>query len=122
MLPAVVLTQHWVLASRTIGLYTPCHVQCTLWATLLGRGLQFVQCRRTRLKSAKVLHCVWTMKSPNTSLQAIDLKPSCSGQAQFNRLGIGHGYESTEPECILTVFRVPSVIHQLSDTGLARSI
>ena len=37
------------------------------------------------------------MESPNISLQVIDLNPSCSGQARFNRLGTGQGYESTKP-------------------------
>ena len=41
------------------------------------------------------------------------LCPSCSGQAQSNRPGTGHGYENTEPECTLTVFRVPFVIRPL---------
>ena len=43
------------------------------------------------------------MESHNTYLQAIDLKKSCSGQAQFNRPAIGNGYKSTKPECIHTI-------------------
>ena len=39
--------------------------------------------------------------------------PSFLGQAYSNRPGTGHGYESMESECILTVFRVPSVIFQM---------
>ena len=57
-------------------------------------------------KGARNLIVHERMKSPNTSLQAIDLNPSCSKQAYFNRLGVGHEYESTEPGCILTVFRI----------------
>ena len=37
------------------------------------------------------------MESPRTSLQAIDLNPSCLKQAHSNRPGIGHGFENTEP-------------------------
>ena len=43
------------------------------------------------------------IESTNTSLQAIGLNPSCSGQAYFNRPDMGHGYKSTEPGCISTV-------------------
>ena len=46
---------------------------------------------------------------PNTTLPVIDLNPSCSGQANCNRPGIGHWYKSTKPGCILTILRVPSM-------------
>ena len=39
------------------------------------------------------------IESPNTSPQAIELNPSCSEQAHFNRLDTGHGCESMEPGC-----------------------
>ena len=58
----------------------------------------------------------------NTSLQAIDLNPSCLEQAYFNRPGTGDGYESTEPGCISTVLCVPSTIRPLGNTRLACSI
>ena len=50
------------------------------------------------------------MESPNTSPQAIEFNPSCSGQAHSSRPGTGHGYENTEPGCVFTVLRVPSKI------------
>ena len=62
------------------------------------------------------------IKSFNTSRQAIYFNPSYSGQAHFNRLGIRHGYESTKPGFILTVFRVPSLIRPLDDIRLMRNI
>ena len=52
------------------------------------------------------------MELPNTSSQAIEPNPSCSGQAQSNRPGTGYGYESTDPGCTLTVFRVPSILQR----------
>ena len=62
------------------------------------------------------------MELSNTNLQIIDLNPSSSKQAHSNTLGVGHAYKSTEPGCILTVLRVPSVIRPLSDIKLAHSI
>ena len=47
------------------------------------------------------------MELPNTSPQAIELNPSCSGQAHFNRPGTGPEYENTEPGRSFAVFRVP---------------
>ena len=35
----------------------------------------------------------------NTSLQAIELNPSCLGQAHSNRPRTGHEYENMEPGC-----------------------
>ena len=86
---------------------TPFHVHCRLWGTLLKRGLLFVQWRRTRYQVKEqnaIVH--GRMESANTSLQTLDLNRSCSKQAHSNRLGISHGYESTEPECILRVYYV----------------
>ena len=40
------------------------------------------------------------IKSSNTSLQSIELNPSCSRQAHFNRSGAGYGYESKELGCM----------------------
>ena len=78
---------------------------------MLGRGLRFVQWRRIRnpIKPQEPA-CAWTHAIANISPQAIALNLSCSGQAHFRRPSIGYGYESTEPECILTVLRVPSMI------------
>ena len=79
-----------------------------------GRGLRLVQERRTRnsmKKQTPFLH--EQIESPNTSLQEIELNPSCSGQAHFNRPGTGHGYESTRPEGIVTVLCAPSIINSL---------
>ena len=53
------------------------------------------------------------MESPNTSLQAIALDPSCSLQAQSNGLRTGYGYENMEPKCILAVLCISSIIHPL---------
>ena len=50
------------------------------------------------------------MESPNTSPQAVELKPSCSGQAHANRPGTGLGHKSTEPGSTFTVLRFPFVI------------
>ena len=52
------------------------------------------------------------MEFPNTSFRAIELDPSCSGQAHFSRLGTGPRYGNTEPACILAVIRVTSIILQ----------
>ena len=53
------------------------------------------------------------MESLNTSPQAIELNPSCSGQAHSNRPGTGHVYESMGPGCILIVLHIPSIIRPL---------
>ena len=53
------------------------------------------------------------MKPPNTSLQVIELDPSCSVQAHSNRSGTGSEYESMEPGCILAVFHILSIIRSL---------
>ena len=50
------------------------------------------------------------MELPNTSPQAIELNPSCSGQAHFNRPDTGPGYKNTEPRFILAILRVPSIV------------
>ena len=50
------------------------------------------------------------MESPNTSPQTIEVNPSCSGQAHFNRPGTGPGYKNTEPRFILAILRVPSIV------------
>ena len=123
MLGAMVLSQHRVSSSRTIRPCTPCHTQCRLWGMLLRRGQRFVLWRRIR-NSVKDRDPIGhgRMESPNTSLQTIDLNPSCSKQPHSNRLGTGDGYESMELGCILTVLRVPSLIRALGDTRLARSI
>ena len=54
--------------------------------------------------------CAWTNEIANTSQQAIELNPSCLGQAHSNSSGTGPGYENTEPGCILTILRVPSIV------------
>ena len=54
------------------------------------------------------------MELPNTSSQAIELDPSCSGQAHSNRLaGTAAGYENKEPGCILAVLHVSSIVRPL---------
>ena len=50
------------------------------------------------------------MESPNTSPQAVELKPGCSRQAHLNRPDTGPGHKSTEPGSIFTVLRFPFVI------------
>ena len=50
------------------------------------------------------------MKTLNTSPKAIEFNPSCSVQAQFNKLGTGYGNENREPGCNLTVLTVPFII------------
>ena len=67
------------------------------------------------------LHCAWTMESPKTCLQAIDLIPSYSEQTHSNRLNIGQGYEGTKLVCILTLIRVPSMIRPMGGTRLMPS-
>ena len=49
----------------------------------------------------------------NTSYQAIKLNQTCLGQAQFNKPGTGHEYESTEPGCAARALGFPSVISSL---------
>ena len=49
------------------------------------------------------------MESPNTSPQAVELNPSCLGQAHSNRLGTSPGYKKTEPGCKLTILHVPFI-------------
>ena len=53
------------------------------------------------------------IEPPNTILQAIELNSSCSGQVHSSKPGTGHGYESTEPKCILAVLHAPSIIFPL---------
>ena len=55
------------------------------------------------------------MESPNTSLQAIELNPSCLGQVYSNRPSTGPGYEHTKPGCILTMLRIPSIVCPLKN-------
>ena len=86
--------------------------------TLLERNLRFVQERRTcnSVKERAYTFVREQMELANTNPLVIELDPSCSGQAHsdyYNRPGIGHGYESTEPRCILTVFRVPFTIRSM---------
>ena len=50
------------------------------------------------------------MESPNTSSQAVELYPSCSGQAHSNGPSTGPGHKNTEPGSILTVLRIPFMI------------
>ena len=85
-----------------------------VWGMLLEHGLRFVQvCHiyNSVKEQDPLVH--GQMESPNTSLQAIELYPSCSGQAQSKTPGTGYGYKSMEPGCTLTVLRVPPVIHPL---------
>ena len=103
--------------------FMPCPILLSLWDPLLKRGLRFVRWRRTRnpvKEQDPIVH--GQMELPNTNLQAIDLNPNCSKQVHFNRLGIGHGYESTVLGCILTILHVSSVIRPLGDTRLACNV
>ena len=50
------------------------------------------------------------MKLPKTNSKAIELNPSCSGQAHPNRTVTSHGFENTGLRCILAVLRVPFII------------
>ena len=89
------------------------HVVPDACDTLFGCGLRFAQdiplLIRCRIETT-FLH--EQMELPNTSSQTIEPNPSCSGQAQSNRHGTGYGYESTDPGCTLTVFRVPSILQR----------
>ena len=81
-----------------------------VWGTSLGCSLRFVQGHCTQNFVTKATSFVdGEIKLPNTSPGEIELNPSCSGQAQFNRLGTGHWYKCTKPRCIFTVLRVPSI-------------
>ena len=64
-------------------------------------------------EGARLHLCMDGIESADTSLQAIELDPSCSGQAYSSRPGTGPGYRSTNPGCILTVLLVPSMIRPL---------
>ena len=55
------------------------------------------------------------MELPKTSLQVIELRPSCLGQAYSNTPGTGYSYESTKPGCILTILGVLSIICPLGN-------
>ena len=85
-----------------------------VWGTLLERNLQFIQSRRiyNSLKERDPI-CAWTNGIANTSPQAIELIPSCSGQAHCNTPGSGYGYENTEFGCILAVIRVALIVFSL---------
>ena len=73
-----------------------------VWGMLFGRGLRCAQRRRTRNLVKEFVH--GRMESPNTSLQAIEFNPSCSGQAHSNMLGTDPpAYERTEPRCTVKV-------------------
>ena len=50
------------------------------------------------------------MESPNTCPQAIELNPSCLGQAHSKKPGPGFWYETMESGCILVPLHVPSTI------------
>ena len=56
------------------------------------------------------------MKLPNTSLQVIELNPSCLGQAHSNRPGTGPGYKNMEPESVFTILHIPSTVYPLKST------
>ena len=84
------------------------HVVLDVWSMLFKRGLQFVQrCHIHNFVKTPFVH--GQTKSPNTSPQAVELKPSCLGQAHTNKHGTGPGYKNTEPGC--TVFLQYSTFH-----------
>ena len=110
MLAVVLLSQHRVSSSKTARPRAPCGARCighavSTWSAVCSEAphSQFGEGARPHL-------CNGQMESPNTSPQAVELNPSYSGQAHPNRPGTGFGHESTEPESIFTVLRVPFVI------------
>ena len=54
------------------------------------------------------------MELPNTSSQAVELNPSCLGQAHPNTPGTGLGQKNMEPGRIFTVLHIPFMICPLS--------
>ena len=88
------------------------HVVLDIWGTLLRRGLRFVQWRRTR-NSVKERDstCAWINGVALHQYSGDFL--SCSEQAYFNKPSTGHGYERAEAGCVLTVLRVPFIIHPM---------
>ena len=84
MLAMTVLNQHQALSSITVDLVL--HVVPDVWDTLLQveRSLRFIQRRHTHNSMER--DQILCMESPNTSPQANELNPSCSGQTQSNRL------------------------------------
>ena len=88
------------------------HVVPDVWGMLLECGLWFVQRHHTcNLVKEQNPFVHGRMESPNTSLQVIELNPSCLGQAHPNRPGTGPGYKNTELGCILAVLYFTSIIH-----------
>ena len=67
-------------------------------------------------KEARPPLCMNKCNCP-ASLQTINFNSSYSEKVNFNRPGIGLGYESTKPGRILTVLCVPSMVCPLSAPG-----
>ena len=105
MLAVMVLSQHRVLSSKTVRPRAPCGARCiehavSTWSAVCSEA------PHSLLVKERDPFVHGRMESPNTSPQAIELNPSCLGQAYSNRPAIGPGYKNTELGCTLTVLRV----------------
>ena len=79
MLAAMSLSQHRVSSSKTVRPRAPCGARCighavSTWSAVCSKAphSQFGEGARPHL-------CNGRMESPNTSSQAVELNPSCSG-------------------------------------------
>ena len=79
MLAVMLLSQHRVSSSKTVRPRAPCGARCmghivSTWSAVCSEAphSQFGQGVRPHL-------CMDKMESPNTSPQAVELNPSCSG-------------------------------------------
>ena len=98
-----------ISSSKTVRPRAPCGSRC------MGHAMRFVQRRHTR-NSVK-----GRMESPNTSSQAVELNPSCSGQAHLNRSGTGPGHKNTDFGIIFTVLWVPFMLCSLRSANAKSS-
>ena len=115
MLAVMELSQHVVSSSKTIRSIIPRGVRCVgpvkiMWSAvcLLAPHLQFPEEARP--------HLCGRTETPNTSTQAIEFDPCCSGQTHSNRSCADPRNVDTEPRCTLGVFCVPCQVRPLGST------
>ena len=98
-----------------------CQNSCSVWYLMYGARYQNVVCDLFRgaaiaiRQKSKTPFVHGRMESLDTSQQAIELNASCLEQARSNRPSTGPRHENTEPGCILTVLRFPSIIRPLEN-------
>ena len=113
MLAMMLKSQHRVLLSKTVRPCAPCGPQCIGHAIRTWSAVCSVVPHLHFGERAKPHLC---MDEWNTSPQAVELNPSCLGQACPNRLGTGPGQKNTESGRIFIVLCIPFMVCPLKST------